>query len=100
MYWTYPIKEIYNFAASFVGLILNLDKLLEYSILLIVIGVITFIFYSWVDFNFREISERIRDLVNPREKSPIFRHQKIFVFYCGLKAAVCLRFLDTKVSLQ
>ena len=44
MYWTYPIKEIYNFAASFVGLILNLDKLLEYSILLIVIGVITFIF--------------------------------------------------------
>jgi len=52
-----------TFVASFVGLILNLNKLTEYSILLIIIGVITFMLYNRIDSNLREIANKIKGLI-------------------------------------
>ena len=48
--------------ASFTGLILNFDKLFQYSVILFVLVALTYIAYSKIDKNLKDISERIKDL--------------------------------------
>lgn len=48
--------------ASFVSLILAVDRLLEYSILFTTIGIITFVLYNSIDSTLRDISLQIRNI--------------------------------------
>ncbi|OGJ22081.1 hypothetical protein A3K73_06555 [Candidatus Pacearchaeota archaeon RBG_13_36_9] len=49
---------------AYIGaLILNLEKVLPYTIIMILVGTVTYIFYKRIDRNLKEISERIEKLV-------------------------------------
>jgi hypothetical protein len=51
-----------SFITFLAGVFLNPEKISSYSILLVILGVITFIFYKRIDNNLKEISNKIRSL--------------------------------------
>lgn len=53
-----------SFVAYFIGLILNPDKLIQYTLIVIVLAVVTYIFYYKVNRNLRNISREIRGLAS------------------------------------
>lgn len=51
-----------SFIVYLAGLILNGEKVLEYSVILAILGIITFILYNKIDDNLKFISYKIKDL--------------------------------------
>ena len=51
-----------SFVAYLAGLILNPDKFREYSILLAIIGFLTYYLYLKIDKKFKDISDKIKNL--------------------------------------
>jgi hypothetical protein len=51
-----------SIVAYFAGLILNIDKALQYSLILGAIVVVTYILYNKVDDNLKEVSDKIKEL--------------------------------------
>ncbi len=51
-----------SFITFLAGVFLSPEKTYSYSVLLVIIGVITFVFYKRVDNNLKDISNKIRDL--------------------------------------
>lgn len=47
----------------FAGLILDSDKIFEYSVILLIVSVLTIYFYNRINQNLKHISEHIRDLI-------------------------------------
>ena len=51
-----------TFVAYLAGFVLNQDKILQYTTLLIIIGVITYFLYNKIDDRLKEISAKIKKL--------------------------------------
>ncbi len=51
-----------SFVASLVGIVLNLEKIKEYTIILVIIGITTYIFYLNINNNLQQISKEIKKL--------------------------------------
>jgi len=51
-----------SFITFLAGVFLSPEKIYSYSVLLAIIGIITFVFYKRVDNNLKDISNKIRGL--------------------------------------
>jgi len=52
-----------SFVAYFIGLVLNPDKLIQYTLIVIVLAVVSYIFYYKINRNLRNISNKIGKLI-------------------------------------
>jgi len=51
-----------SFITYLAGLILNQDRMFQYTLILIIIGAITLIFYNNINENLKDISNKIKEL--------------------------------------